>query len=516
MHDNTLVDIGSCGLHIVHGAFRDGAKDSEWDIGKLLSSLHYLFKDTPARREDFTTVTKSQTFPLKFCNHRWVENAAVAERALHIWKNVKCYVGKVVQKILPNPGTTSFDTVQTCCNDVLTVARLSCFLSVAKQVEPFLSAYQTDRPMLPFLGEDMFRLMKSLMQRFMKSEVLHDISKSKIMPLYHNDKNKYIVYDKIDIGFAAEQELKSLYSAKKISAVQVMEFRIQCRSFLMKVVAKLMNKAPLKYPLVRYMSCLDPREMSKDKETSVNRMKHVLKILNDAGRIKGGLSTCDDVIRQYIEFLDTTVAEKFGAYRSFKPSGGSEDRYRVDVLLREDMGNSENFDELWKVVKCLLLLSHGQASVERGFSVNKEIEVENLHEESVVAQRLICDHVASVGGIRNVQLSKQLLMSAASARQNYTAHLEDQRRQKLREEGCQKRKAILDEIKGIKTKRRRLETEIDELTKSADKYADKAETTGCITFVTKSNSLRRTAKGKKEQLQDVVKSLDEKVESLKN
>lgn len=45
------------------------------------------------------------------------------------------------------------------------------------------------------------------------------------------------------------------------------------------------------------------------------------------------------------------------------------------------------------------MLSHGQASVERGFSVNKEIEVENLPEHSLVAQRTICDYVEVVSGV---------------------------------------------------------------------------------------------------------------------
>ena len=37
----------------------------------------------------------------------------------------------------------------------------------------------------------------------------------------------------------------------------------------------------------------------------------------------------------------------------------------------------------------LLLLSHGQASVERGFSVNKEVMVQNLAEQSLISQRII-------------------------------------------------------------------------------------------------------------------------------
>jgi hypothetical protein len=46
------------------------------------------------------------------------------------------------------------------------------------------------------------------------------------------------------------------------------------------------------------------------------------------------------------------------------------------------------FPNLWSVIKLLLLLSHGQASVEKGRSVNKEVSVEHLAETSLIAQQL--------------------------------------------------------------------------------------------------------------------------------
>ena len=86
-HNKQLLNVGSCGLHIVHDAFKKGSVSSGWGVDKLLSSLYYLYKDTPARREDFTTATGSNVFPLKFSGHCWVENVAVAERAMEIWPN---------------------------------------------------------------------------------------------------------------------------------------------------------------------------------------------------------------------------------------------------------------------------------------------------------------------------------------------------------------------------------------------------------------------------------------------
>ena len=34
-------------------------------------------------------MTGSQQFPLSFCNVRWLESKAVAERAVNIWQNVE-------------------------------------------------------------------------------------------------------------------------------------------------------------------------------------------------------------------------------------------------------------------------------------------------------------------------------------------------------------------------------------------------------------------------------------------
>jgi hypothetical protein len=168
------------------------------------------------------------------------------------------------------------------------------------------------------------------------------------------------------------------------------------------------------------------------------------------------------------------------------------------------------------VVQQILILSHGQASVERGFSINKEIEVENLLEESLVAQRIIYDHIVSKGGIVNVTISKELMLSVSAARQKYMTYLDDMRKQKLQMEQKKRKLTILDEIEDLKKKRKRLEKDIDILMKSADEMADKAENTGRVAWITKSNSLRRTAKNKQEELKSLRSVIDEKTNSLRD
>ena len=49
--------------------------------------------------------------------------------------------------------------------------------------------------------------------------------------------------------------------------------------------------------------------------------------------------------------------------------------------------------ELKEVVKLVLMLSHGNATVESGFCVNGDLLVENMNEDSIVAQRVVYDEL---------------------------------------------------------------------------------------------------------------------------
>lgn len=68
--------------------------------------------------------------------------------------------------------------------------------------------------------------------------------------------------------------------------------------------------------------------------------------------------------------------------------------------------------------------------MERGFSVNKEVETCNLRDESLEALRLICDKVVICGGVLKVPLTKELLASAASARSQYRLYIESERKKR--------------------------------------------------------------------------------------
>ncbi|KAJ8353515.1 hypothetical protein SKAU_G00210820 [Synaphobranchus kaupii] len=336
-----------------------------WLLDKLLKAKHTLFHNVPARREDYSAVTKSTVFPLSFCGHRWIENLPVVERALAVWPSLLQYMDTVRTKKLPNPGTASFDTIAAALKDPLILAKLQFYMALARTFNPFLKKYQTDEPVMLFLCKDLAEF---------------------------------------------------IMSTKGVERM-ALDFRSDCMQGLSNIVRKVQEKSPLKYPMFEAFLSLESRSE---------------------------------------EFL------------SFPPMQKMLDIFLCDFL-------SKPYPELWAFCQKLLILSHGQAFVERGFSVNKQ----------------------------------ELLNSVASARSRYRVHLDQERRKKKSEARGQKRKAAEDYLEELK-KRKKTILVSEGLARDADRFAEEAvgkAGSKMAELTSKSNILRRGCKEKLAVLEIIEKEI---------
>jgi hypothetical protein len=263
--DMKLLELGSCGLHAVHGAIQTGHGASGWAVNATLKAMYSLFKDSPARRADFTSVTGSSKFPLKFCQIRWVENVTVAQRALEVYPNVKKYV--LATKILPS--TTAVSNIRVVCADSLTEAKIAFFLSIAAVMEPFLKKYQTAKPSAVFLYDDLTRIIRTLMSRFIKPSLLQENKMTaKLLKIDVKLSNNRVSYKECSIGVAAQKFLSDV----SLSERGHMQFRMQCVEFLAASTVKIMERSPLQYSLCRALSCLQPSMIGNNSLLAAKRM----------------------------------------------------------------------------------------------------------------------------------------------------------------------------------------------------------------------------------------------------
>lgn len=116
------------------------------------------------------------------------------------------------------------------------------------------------------------------------------------------------------------------------------------------------------------------------------------------------------------EWLTGLQAERAGRYYAHVCSTSSPlermrdfDRkeQRLETLWLELRPSAHK--ELLLFVNIILCLSHGNSSVEHGFSVNKECLVENTKEESLIAHRLVYYEVSAKGGVAKLDITYKMV-----------------------------------------------------------------------------------------------------------
>ncbi|CAM4635460.1 unnamed protein product [Leuciscus chuanchicus] len=470
-----MIHLGSCGLHVLHGSFQDGERETGWKVGDVLRALWQMFHDSPARRADFIEVTKTTTFPLKFCAHRWVEDLAVAERAVEVWPAVQQYISS--HQKLPK-----------------------------SKLKSFLEKFQTDAPMVPFLAKELESILRCLLSCFIKREELEKIKTPvQLLKLDIQNKSIHVPLKQLDTGFATKQALETASKKLLENPVNIQVFKKECVSFLAVTCKKIMERSPLMYPAVRHMSSLDPVIMVTETEHAIAMFEKLLQVILNAGWCTA--SECDKILAQYKIFSVNASANLKAEFQDFSYSCRLE-----EFFGRFISGRAENA-ALWDMMKCLLTLSHGQAAVERGYSVNKDMLVENLKERSLIALRLVQDAMAE----RAVDeaLPKDLIQHCKGARMRYMQYLEDEKKNKEQTANEKKRKELHQDIENVKAKQRRIMKSSEMMQKEADEMAMKAEKKQDFTLLSKSNAYRKSVAEKKEELQALAKTLEDLQESIK-
>jgi len=128
-----------------------------------------------------------------------------------------------------------------------------------------------------------------------------------------------------------------------------------------------------------------------------------------------------------------------------------------------------NYPKVCSVCELALLLSHGQALVERGFSVNKELVVENQSQQTLAARRIIKDHVIHVNGVTNVEIT----------RDNYLAQQKEEQEAEKRNKRREEETNAIHELEG---KRKQY---YSSLLSTLKELYEKCEKSGELSLVTK-------------------------------
>ena len=196
---------------------------------------------------------------------------------------------------------------------------------------------------------------------------------------------------------------------------------------------------------------------------------------------------------------------------------------RLDKFLGKWLHRNADYAALWKVM--IFVFTLGQAQVERGFNINSDILVENLSTRSIVAQRMVYDHVNASNTLQShdFEINHDLRISCMSAHSKYKEYLKNNKSMAEKTSEDEKLDNLLSEIEDMKRKKNSLnitigllQKDVDNCYDNAEKYSDNPQKMQAE--VSKGNSLRKTIGQKRKiesQYEDNIAQLRKEVDGLK-
>ena len=368
--------------------------------------------------------------------------------------------------------------------------------------KPFLPAYQTDRPMIPFLYGDLFKLLKNIFSIIIKPDIMNKCEtalKLKEIDLYSSA--DHLVVREIDIGFVALTHIQELRRRDEVPKTCVLAFKKSVRKCVMATIEQLLERSPTGSVLVRNACVFNPEFITSanDESNLINKLKILVSHSIKHNWIDPQYG--DRVVLQYKSFLQNELKLHHEKLTLLK---------EVKIVLMSFFSTFEvhkNYEELSSVIKIILVLSHG-----RSFSLEKSFIVENISEESIRNKKLIKDHMlANNITPSTIQITKKMQTDYKCAWTKYEIYLEHEKK-KGKIENDNRKSIISEEINGVKTLIIEKEKTRGFLEKENFLAMQDAEKKNDMSFVKKATVLKRS----RDETDDEIKTLQKTLVSLED
>ena len=465
-----FLKLGSCSLHITHNGVREGIKAFGFDIEIFVNDVCFFFKLSAARRQDYKltelfTEIETQYF-LKHSSCRWLSMKKPVLRMLDQWENLVEYFLKFLPKqdnfSKQIKATQRYKRIVRFLKSQTSKAEL-CFIAyIAYSFEEYLCKMQSSHPMIHCLYEQISSLMFKFMKNFVEISAITTIQDEVVIAkqgielasvdIERNQKKLEL----IEIGSKA----KSLLNEMDISSENKRIFRKKCMSLYVTSTKYLIRKLPISNVFLKDAQYLHPeKRLFVSSASAISRIAHEvtcalknnLKSVFHVSEYTTIGEVVDEIKYQWQLYQLTDIPKEWylnaseEAEREKKitksywrdiernwieitPDDYEEirtvriDSYWAKVIEMKNSDGGYKFHQLGALIKSVLILSHGNAGPEQGFSINKSIIAAHgtrIGEENLVALRRTKHRLIQLGGVCNFRITKDLLESVNQSRRRY-------------------------------------------------------------------------------------------------
>ena len=216
--------------------------------------------------------------------------------------------------------------------------------------------------------------------------------------------------------------------------------------FVRNILAKIFEWCPLQSDIVKTAAVFDPANIAVVSQESLQKTLKTL--LSELIHLKIiSTSHGDKALLEFSNFYNKECQLRKEELKNY-----SEEDQRLDTFYFSEQIGIQKYENLSFVLCLLLTLSHGQSDVERNFSLKNNLEQNNQSEETIVARRMIKDHLVS-HNLKpiDVVIDQPLMLAVKNARMKYGKSLRklcqkrdrSDERERRRKKPCSKLKGTL-------------------------------------------------------------------------
>ena len=148
---------------------------------------------------------------------------------------------------------------------------------------------------------------------------------------------------------------------------------MEAKDFISTICNHLLSQSPLTSYFARCAKYLDPTTMGEMPDVCKQSFRKMREKLLEYKQVTSHVA--DEAEKEYKKFLHTVVKENKAFFLEFDKS-----KDRLDEFFMRYISDTARFNNFMLTVKMVLTLSHGQTDVERGFSLNDKLLVENMED----------------------------------------------------------------------------------------------------------------------------------------
>lgn len=141
------------------------------------------------------------------------------------------------------------------------------------------------------------------MSRFVRNEALEAaVTVKQLLTIDLHKSENLTPIKQIDVGFATRKFLKEI----RVTDAEIRQYLKQCKDFLVATVEKLKERSPLKFPMIRGLSALDPFIIRHKPDIGTQRIQIVIMSFHCCNRINDDVA--EKAKQQYVNL--TNAAKK--------------------------------------------------------------------------------------------------------------------------------------------------------------------------------------------------------------